>query len=65
MEHLLKRINELAAIAKERNLTESELEERTKLRQEYIKLFRKGFEQQLSNVIIVDKNGNEIKKNKK
>ncbi|WP_339020149.1 DUF896 domain-containing protein [Spiroplasma endosymbiont of Atherix ibis] len=63
MEHLLKRINELAAIAKKRNLTQEELKERDKLRQEYIKLFRSGFEQQLENLIVVDEDGNEIKRN--
>ncbi|WP_238988305.1 DUF896 domain-containing protein [Spiroplasma sp. BIUS-1] len=64
MEKLLKRINELAAIKKQRELTQSELEERTKLREEYIKLFRAGFEQQLENTVFVDENGNEIKRKK-
>ncbi|WP_338984271.1 DUF896 domain-containing protein [Spiroplasma endosymbiont of Diplazon laetatorius] len=65
MEELLKRINELAAIAKQRELTAEELEERAKLREEYIKLFRAGFEQQLENTIFVDENGNEINRNTK
>ncbi|QHX36661.1 hypothetical protein SBIUS_v1c04080 [Spiroplasma sp. BIUS-1] len=64
VEKLLKRINELAAIKKQRELTQSELEERTKLREEYIKLFRAGFEQQLENTVFVDENGNEIKRKK-
>ena len=34
------RINELGRIAKERELTEAELEERAALREEYIKFFR-------------------------
>ncbi|AUM62658.1 DUF896 domain-containing protein [Spiroplasma monobiae] len=65
MEKLLKRINELAAIKKQRDLTTDELEERVKLREEYIKLFRAGFEQQLENTVFIDEDGNEIKRKTK
>ncbi|AGR42119.1 DUF896 domain-containing protein [Spiroplasma diminutum] len=64
MEKLLKRINELAHIAKQRELTHEELEERAKLREKYIKLFRAGLEQQLENTKFIDENGNEIKRKK-
>ena len=57
---LIARINELAKIAKERELTSEEIIERDKLRQEYIKEFKKGFRQQLESIKIVDENGNEI-----
>lgn len=59
---LIARINELAKIAKERELTSEEIIERDKLRQEYIKEFKKGFRQQLESIKIVDENGNEINK---
>ncbi|WP_339030994.1 DUF896 domain-containing protein [Spiroplasma endosymbiont of Cantharis nigra] len=62
MESLLKRINELAKIAKERELTNEELKERDQLRKKYIAIFRKGLEQQLENVTIIDENGAIVKK---
>ncbi|WP_342274952.1 DUF896 domain-containing protein [Spiroplasma endosymbiont of Cantharis lateralis] len=62
MESLLKRINELAKIAKERELTTEELKERDQLRKKYITIFRKGLEQQLENVTIIDENGTIVKK---
>ena len=61
---LIDRINELARISKERELTEIELEEREALRKEYLKQFRAGFRQQLDNIKIVVKNGNEINNKK-
>ena len=48
------RINELAAIAKERELTQEELEERTVLRNEYLEAIRRNFKAQLDNIEIVD-----------
>jgi len=50
----LNRINELARKAKQGDLTENEKNERQKLRQEYLKAFRKSFRQQLDMVEIVD-----------
>ncbi|QEH61857.1 hypothetical protein SCHIN_v1c06600 [Spiroplasma chinense] len=60
MEKLIKRINELAAIKKERELTDSEKKEQAKLRAEYIKNFKKGFEEQLASIKVVDSEGNDV-----
>ena len=48
----LKRINELAALAKQRELTEEELKERDKLRKEYIAEWRAGAMQILDNTYV-------------
>ena len=48
----LKRINELAAIAKERALTEDEIKERELLRKEYLAQFRANFRGILDNTSI-------------
>ena len=61
----LERINELARIAKARDLTPEELAERDVLRKEYIAEWRKGAEQVLENTYIVDENGNKRKLKKK
>lgn len=60
MNQTLKRINELARIAKERDLTEEELEERISLRAKYISEFREGFRQTLLKTTVVDKEGNDV-----
>lgn len=65
MEKLIKRINELAAKAKVQELSDEEKSERAELRQEYIRRFRQGMENTLSNVYIVDENGNKKKVEKK
>ncbi|MBR2847544.1 MAG: DUF896 domain-containing protein [Clostridia bacterium] len=65
MEKLIKRINELAKKSKEQGLTEEEKAEQAKLRQEYIKKIRQGFENTMSNVYIMDANGNKRKVEKK
>lgn len=57
----VKRINELAKIAKERELTAEELAERDKLRQEYIAEFRASFAGQLDNTVIRRPDGTEEK----
>lgn len=49
----LDRINELAKIAKERELTPDEISERDVLRKEFLENFRAGFKQQLSNIKVV------------
>lgn len=49
----LARINELAKIAKERELTKEETDERAGLRKEFLENFRAGFRQQLSNIKVV------------
>ena len=55
----IKRINELAKIAKERELTPEELEERDRLRKEYIADFRASFAAQLDNTVIRRPDGTE------
>lgn len=65
MEKLLKRINELAKKSREEGLNEEEKKEQALLRQEYIKKFRQGMENTLSNVYIMDENGNKRKVEKK
>lgn len=61
--NLIQRINELSQIAKERELTKKEQDERNQLRQEYLKQFKEGFRQRLDNLKIIDENGNEINRN--
>ena len=51
------RINELAHLAKERELTAAELEERTVLRREYIEDFRRATIQVLDNTYIQTPDG--------
>ena len=65
MEELIKRINELAKKSKTEGLNEEEKKEQAELRQEYIKKFRQGMENTLSNVYIMDENGNKKKVEKK
>ncbi|MBQ2840873.1 MAG: DUF896 domain-containing protein [Oscillospiraceae bacterium] len=65
MEKLVKRINELAKKSREEGLTETEKAEQAELRQQYIMKFRQGMENTLSNVYIVDENGNKKKIEKK
>ena len=61
----LERINELARIARERELTPEESAERDVLRKEYIAEWRAGAEQVLENTYIVDEHGNKRKLKKK
>lgn len=51
------RINELARLARERELTPAELEERTALRKEYIEEFRRGTIELLENTYIQTPDG--------
>ena len=53
---LIDRINELAKISKERELTNVEKEEQAKLRKEYLALFREGFKQRLDSIKVVKPN---------
>jgi uncharacterized protein YnzC (UPF0291/DUF896 family) len=55
----IKRINELARIAKERELTAEEIAERDVLRKEYIAEFRASFACQLDNTVIRRPDGTE------
>ena len=61
----LERINELARLARERELIPEELAERDALRKEYIAEWRRGAEQVLENTYLVDKHGNKRKLPKK
>ncbi|MDO4548427.1 MAG: DUF896 domain-containing protein [Clostridia bacterium] len=51
------RINELAAIAKKRPLTQQEQDERAQLRQSYLADFRKGFIRTLENTSVRNPDG--------
>ena len=48
----LKRINELTAISRERELTAEEQIERQQLRENYLKLFRAQMRQQLDSTVV-------------
>ena len=61
----LERINELARLQRERELTEAEREEQAQLRREYIAEWRNGVMQVLDNTYVVDKNGIKHKLQKK
>ena len=61
----LKRINELAAIAKQRELTAEEFEERAKLRKEYIEEFRASTMQILDNTYVQTPDGKKHKLQRK
>ena len=55
------RINELARLAKERELTEEELAERAVLRREYLDDWRRGAQQVLDNTYVVTPDGKKHK----
>lgn len=59
------RINELAKLAKQRELTEEEQAERAILREEYIAAFRGNLEAQLKNITIQYPDGSKKKLSKK
>ena len=59
------RINELARKKKTEGLTPAEMEEQAALRAEYIAGFRASLTAQLDNTIIVDKDGNRTKVERK
>ena len=54
----VERINELAHKAKTEGLTEEEIIERDRLRQEYLAAFRQNLRAQLDNTYLVDDHGN-------
>ncbi len=59
------RINELARLAKQRELTQEEQDERQKLRREYIDAFKASLIGTLESTYIVDEKGNKKKIEKK
>ena len=65
MDNLIKRINQLTALSRERELTDEEKAEREQLRKQYIAAFRNNLTAQLDNVYYVDDDGSEHKLEKK
>lgn len=65
MEELIRRINELAHKAKAEGLTPEETQERDRLRQEYLAVFRKNLTAQLDNTYLVLPDGTKRKLEKK
>lgn len=59
-DNLLNRINELAKLSKQRQLTESEKAEQQELRQRYLKNFRRSFAKQVEEIKVIDKEGNDL-----
>ena len=59
------RINELAKLAKQRELTAEEAAERQALRKEFLADFKKNLVNTLDNTYIVDEQGNKKKLEKK
>lgn len=57
MEDKIKRINELYHKSQNEGLTEQELEEQKKLRQDYVMAIRGSIKAQLDNVDILEKDG--------
>lgn len=64
-QHKLDRINALAALARTRELTPEEQEERAALRQEYVGLFKRSLTDTLEHTWVVDKKGNRKKLTKR
>jgi uncharacterized protein YnzC (UPF0291/DUF896 family) len=50
----IERINTLSRKSKKEGLTDKEITEQKKLREEYLKSFRKSFRQRLDNIKVVD-----------
>lgn len=59
------RINALAKLAKERDLTEEERQEQKALRDEYIAEYRRNMQAQLENIRIVETDGTQTSLQKK
>lgn len=57
---LIKEINYLANKSKTVGLTEEEKKRQHKLRQEYLRIFRSGFKQQLKSIKVIDSEGNDV-----
>ncbi|HLS35665.1 MAG TPA: DUF896 domain-containing protein [Bacillota bacterium] len=56
----LARINELAKLAKQRDLTKEEKSEQTKLREKYLEGVRNSLKNQMKSLKIVDEKGADI-----
>ena len=64
-QHKIDRINELAKKSKTQGLTPEEAAEQKMLRAEYVAAFRASLTAQLDNTVIVDKEGNRIRPQRK
>ena len=65
MDELIQKINALYKKSQSEGLTEEEKKEQKELRQQYIKAFRQGLDNTLSNVYIIDEKGNKRKVEKR
>lgn len=59
-DEMIKEINELAHKSKTVGLTDEEEVRQQELRQEYLRIFRSGFKQQLQSIKVVDEKGNDV-----
>ena len=58
--NLINRINELAKKKKNEGLTPEEIVEQKSLREQYLKLFKAGFKQQVESIKVVGEWGNGV-----
>ena len=58
--NLINRINELEKKKKNEDLTTEEIVEQKSLREQYLKLFKAGFKQQVESIKVVDELGNDV-----
>jgi uncharacterized protein YnzC (UPF0291/DUF896 family) len=56
----MQRINELSRKSKTTELTQAEKQEQKELREEYLKVFRRSFKQDLHGVTFIDPNGTDV-----
>ena len=56
----LKRLNHLAKLNREDNISKAELKELTGLREEYLSNFRSSFKNQIKNTKVIDPEGNDV-----
>ncbi|MFB9275120.1 DUF896 domain-containing protein [Cohnella cellulosilytica] len=54
MDQLINRINELSRKSKAEGLSEQEIAERDRLRQQYLTIFKRNFRQELDRIEVVD-----------
>lgn len=59
-DEMIQEINELAHKSKTVGLSEEEKIRQQQLRQEYLRIFRGQFKQQLKNIKVVDEKGNDV-----
>lgn len=59
-DEMINEINALAHKSKTEGLTEEEKARQQELRQEYLRIFRSGFKQQLQGIKVVDAQGRDV-----